>query len=237
MYIYKITNLVNNKVYIGQTRRDVSTRIREHINGAYHGTDFRIGAAIVKYGWDNFNVDILATAETIEDLNRLEHEYIQKYNSIECGYNVAPGGDSNVMDNPEIKVKHLASMQSSEVRCKISNSISTLIKDSGRTEEYVNNLRKGFEAYLRSDKFVQDCKKRKLSPEHYKALNDAKNKAVYCVDESGQMIAEFSRVKDAATWWYDQGYHVKDISQLMDAIKRSYTQNRFIRGLKWYYRV
>ena len=51
------------------------------------------------------------------------------------------------------------------------------------------------------------------------------------------MIAEFERVKDAAQWWYEQGYIVKDVSQLCDRIKQSYREDKYIKGIKWVYRV
>ena len=66
---------------------------------------------------------------------------------------------------------------------------------------------------------------------------DSKNKSVYCIDENGEMIKEFERVKDAAQWWYDQGYIVKDATQLSDRIKQSYKEDKYIRGIKGIYRV
>ena len=237
MVIYKITNLINGKVYIGQTRREFEQRMKEHQNAAARGERSYIGNAIAKYGWNNFSAEIIAETSDEAVLDELEKYYIQKYKSNIAGYNLALGGDANPMDSPKVKAYHTKVMRSPEVRAKISQTVSRKIRESGRVEEYVANMQAGFKNYLQSDKFKRDCANRKLSPEHFKALNDAKNKAVYCVNESGEIVAEFNRVKDAAQWWYDQGYALKTVGDLMNRIKQSYDEDRYIRGLKWIYRV
>ena len=235
MVVYMIKNTINDKVYIGQTRRSLDQRIREHQTSSARGENFYIGAAIRKYGWNNFSVSVLAETDDIDELNRLEHDYIQKYKSDVHGYNLAPGGFSNTMDSSKVKKIHDDKMRSEEVRSKISVTMKKRIAEEGRKEEYLSNLRAGFDRYKHSDKFKEDCKKRHLSPEHYRALNDSKNKEVFCIDESGEEIARFPRVKDAAYWWWEHGYNVKDYTQLMDKIKESYKYDKFIRGLKWIY--
>ena len=237
MYIYKITNKVNGKSYIGQTRKTVEERFNQHVRDAMNGHGFYIQNAIRKYGVENFSVEVLATAEDIDELNRLEEYYIRKFNTVDLGYNLSYGGYSNTMDCKKTKDHHDNIMRSDDVRSRISATLKKRIKESGRTQEYAENLRKGFQSYKNSEKFKQDCSKRHLTPEHFRALNDAKNKSVYCIDESGKVIAEFDRVKDGAYWWAEHGYKVKNPYSLSDMIKKSYVQNIFIRGLKWIYRV
>ena len=238
MVIYKITNKVNGKIYIGQTRRDLDTRIRGHINSANCGSLLYFHCAIRKYGWENFDAVVIDTANSIDELNRLERYYIQYYHSDVDGYNLASGGDSNAMDSPKVREIHDKKMRSDEVRHKISESMKRRISEQGRKDEYVQRLRKGYQDYLYSDKFYEDRKKQHLSPEHFKALNDAKNKAVYCIDIEDSVVAEFERVKDGAEWWYNNGYSdVAEIRYLSTVIKRSNDKNIYIRGLKWIYRV
>ena len=67
MWIYKITNIQNNKVYIGQTIRPVQDRFNRHINDALH--------------------NIIDTAQSQNELNEKERYWIQYYNSVEKGYN------------------------------------------------------------------------------------------------------------------------------------------------------
>ena len=88
MYIYKITNLINGKVYIGQTVKSLQRRFNRHINDALHGLDTHFAKAIRKYGKDNFEIKLLDdSAQTQEELNQLENYYIHKYNTLENGYN------------------------------------------------------------------------------------------------------------------------------------------------------
>lgn len=238
MVIYKITNTVNNKVYIGQTQRTLETRVREHLQASETGEGFYLHSAIRKYGWDKFTVEVIAETDNIEILNELEKFYISKYNSNHIGYNLAPGGYTNCMSSDKVKAYHDRVMRSPEVRAKISATMKDRIaKSGGFSAEHRQHVSEGLKRFYAEGKRPNYKNPQHLTPEHYKALNDAKNKAVYCIDESNNIIAEFSRVKDAAEWWYNQGYIVKDANQLCDKIKQSYKQDKFIRGLKWIYRV
>lgn len=88
MWIYKITNIQNNKIYIGQTIRPVEQRFHRHINDALNNIlDTHFARAIRKYGKDSFVVEIIDTAQTQDELNQKERYWIQYYNSVQEGYN------------------------------------------------------------------------------------------------------------------------------------------------------
>ena len=88
MYIYKISNSVNNKIYIGQSIRPVEDRFRRHINDAMNNKlDTHLARAIRLLGPDKFKIEVIDTATSQEELTQKEHDYINKYNSIENGYN------------------------------------------------------------------------------------------------------------------------------------------------------
>lgn len=89
--IYKITNLVNNKVYIGQS----STNLKKII-GRYHKEKPTrpIIRALNKYGIANFSIEVLEYT-TKDKLDEKEKLYISNFNSIEKGYNLSTGGDVN----------------------------------------------------------------------------------------------------------------------------------------------
>ena len=89
--IYKITNTVNGKAYIGQTIHDAEkTRIPRHFSG--HGSAL-IDHAIKKYGRDAFTYEILHDCIIPEFLDTLEIEAIEKFNTIAPhGYNLTTGG-------------------------------------------------------------------------------------------------------------------------------------------------
>lgn len=90
MYIYRITNLLNGKIYIGQTIRDPDIRFRQH---CLPSSASLISRAIRRIGKENFSFEVIAKCSSLQDLDKLEIENIIKHNSlIPNGYNVSPGG-------------------------------------------------------------------------------------------------------------------------------------------------
>lgn len=89
--VYLITNIVNNKKYVGITTRSIDSRFEEHCKA-----DSLIGKAIRKYGKDNFTIEIIAETTSKEDTVEKEIYYISNYNSFENGYNLTIGGDGVV---------------------------------------------------------------------------------------------------------------------------------------------
>lgn len=88
MWIYKITNIQNNKIYIGQTIRPIQQRFNRHINDALNNTlNTHFARAIRKYGKDNFYIEEIDIATSQEELNQKEQYWIQYYDSINNGYN------------------------------------------------------------------------------------------------------------------------------------------------------
>jgi len=98
-YIYRLTNTLNNKVYIGQTI-DLDRRYKEHIYYSEHNSPMQIHAAIRKHGIINFRFDVIHTVQGEEDevklkLNMLESQEILAHNSYKIGYNASLGGEGN----------------------------------------------------------------------------------------------------------------------------------------------
>ena len=88
MWIYKIINIQNNKIYIGQTIRPIQDRFHRHINDALNNVlDTHFARAIRKYGKDNFIIEQIDQAQTQDELNKKEQYWIQYYNSVQNGYN------------------------------------------------------------------------------------------------------------------------------------------------------
>lgn len=92
MYIYKITNKLNGKVYIGQTINTVDQRWKRHVYDS-KTKDTHFARAIRKYGAENFIVETIDTAESTKELNEKEIYWIKYYNSNKEGYNSTDGGD------------------------------------------------------------------------------------------------------------------------------------------------
>lgn len=100
MIIYKITNIINDKLYIGKTTKSLEWRWKVHIchskNKNYHGL---LQRAIAKYGADNFKLEIIDSAKSEEELNEKEKYWIEYYKSYlkEKGYNLTKGGEGGAL--------------------------------------------------------------------------------------------------------------------------------------------
>jgi group I intron endonuclease len=95
MIIYKATNTVDGKCYIGQTKNTLKFRKRQHIISKIN-TYF--SKAINKYGKENFIWEVLCECKSKEELDEMEFHYIKQYNSFGvCGYNLAWGGSGGGM--------------------------------------------------------------------------------------------------------------------------------------------
>lgn len=114
-YIYIITNLINNKIYIGQTVCTIKERWRHHVKPGYSNRKTVIDRAIKKYGQDNFTIKELLKIEDCDKkilqdrLNILEREYIDKYKSLEKygGYNIDIGGSAGTCNNMSVDVYNM----------------------------------------------------------------------------------------------------------------------------------
>lgn len=97
-YIYIIKCLINNKVYIGQTRQPIHERWNQHTRRAGSRNEKRmpIKQAIRKYGVENFTIELLEECDA-KSLNERESFYIRKYDACNDakGYNNTIGGSSH----------------------------------------------------------------------------------------------------------------------------------------------
>lgn len=88
MWVYKIQNDINDKVYVGQTIRPVQQRFHRHVADAMSGRlDTHFARAIRKYGPQHFTCSIIDVAVNQEQLNQKERYWIQYYDSVANGYN------------------------------------------------------------------------------------------------------------------------------------------------------
>ena len=94
--IYLITNLINSKPYVGQTKQALEERFKQHAR-----TDSLIGNAIRKYGAENFTIEVLEECDTPDRLNEREIFWIATLNSkTPNGYNLTDGGNGVVGYTP-----------------------------------------------------------------------------------------------------------------------------------------
>lgn len=152
MIIYKTTNLINNKIYIGQDSNN---------NPKYFGSGILITRSIRKYGKKNFVKEILEYCNSQNELNKREIYWIAFFNStnIEIGYNIANGGlGPGLGMEPWNKGKHLYE----ETKEKISKA------NKGRRFSKEVNDKKGRKGELNSfyGKKHSDESRKKMSENH-----------------------------------------------------------------------
>jgi|LakMenEpi03Aug12_release.lakeMendotaPanAssembly.Ray.scaffolds.fasta_scaffold47636_2 group I intron endonuclease len=153
--IYKTTNLINGKIYIGQD---------SHNNSKYLGSGKLIKASIKKYGSENFTKEILEECDTKELLNVREVYWILYYNSTtsEIGYNISKGGNQPLLGRPKTEEERRAQslklkghIVSEETRKKLSKKLKGKKSwnegkcHSDYTKQKISNSHKGKESKLK----------------------------------------------------------------------------------------
>jgi len=142
MIIYKTTNLINGKFYIG---KDANNR------NYYLGSGIILKRAISKYGKENFKKEILETCKSLKELEQREIYWINKLNATNdsIGYNIAIGGlgGNTFLNDPNKETRRESIRQGSIGR-----------KHSKETKERLSRLKKGIK--------FSDAHKEKLKKFH-----------------------------------------------------------------------
>jgi GIY-YIG catalytic domain. len=91
--LYVITNIKTQKRYVGHTTTSLTNRAANHSSYANAGDNRDLYQAIREYGDNNFTIQQIDTAHTLEEVDEKEKRFIQQYNSlVPNGYNLASGG-------------------------------------------------------------------------------------------------------------------------------------------------
>lgn len=186
MIIYKIQNLLNGKIYIGQTKRNLKIRMLEHIR---HKTT--LSDDIKKFGLENFDVQKIDFCFNQLELDEKERYWINFYNSIEPnGYNKCYGGllDSTGYKHTDISKKKMS----------ISKSIMYLGKNNPFYGKKHNDETKSNWSQKRKElKHLTDEQKKNLKESHFK-------KKVICI-ETNEI---FNSIKEASEKYNIKATHI-----------------------------
>ena len=123
--VYMHTNKINGKKYIGQTCKKPSKRWG--LQGQRYNTCTHFNYAIKKYGWENFEHEILFDGLTSEEANEKEKELIELYKTTndEFGYNIKYGGKNGSMPDivkQKISIANKGKHHSEETKRKLSEA-------------------------------------------------------------------------------------------------------------------
>lgn len=163
-YIYLITCLINGKNYVGQTRKfkkngtkiGIDGRWKQHI---YNAAKFRddcpkLNRAIRKYNSENFMVEKLISC-SLDELNYYEEHFIDKFDSIDQGYNCTMGGDyPQFTEDQRKEINHKISIKakkrwSSE---KFKKNISKKISETNKTIMWKTEIRNNMLSALKENR-------------------------------------------------------------------------------------
>lgn len=182
--VYKYTNLVNGKVYIGQTKQQLFERA--HRDGTHYDKCPYFYNAILKYGWDNFQAEILEDNLTLEQANEKEVYWITYYNSYldhSKGYNAAPGGSNMDREAHSKKLKEWWADAGNYAR----------MKEVRAQQAKLDSFRQACSEGAKR-KWAEPGHKEKMSQLRQK--NPPKHTACICIN-TGE---EFYMLKEAAQW-------------------------------------
>jgi len=210
MEVYRITNKMNGKIYIGITNQGVATRWYKHVSDANSDSIFPIHNAIRKYGKENFQIEtihLLSEDCDYEDLKNYERFWIAHYDSYnrEIGYNLTLGGDGT-----------FGRFHSEETRDKIRQKAI----GRKRSEESV-------------EKQKQTIKRNGYSKEilNIRSENGRRTrKAVLQLSITGDLINEFSSISEAAQ---EIGLDRRTINSVLTNSKPNHVTAG---GFKWEYK-
>lgn len=150
MIIYKTTNLINNKIYVGQSKND---------DDNYLGSGTYITKAIKKYGKSNFKKEILERCSTHEELNRRELYWIDKLNSTDrgIGYNVSKS--TYGLYTEESRKRQGCKGHSEETKRKISEALTRHQRTPEHNENLINSIKNIDFSYMKSEKYRNNMSK------------------------------------------------------------------------------
>ena len=216
MIIYKSTNKITGKVYIGQTTKNLEKRIKGHVNESKKDKNRPFLSSINKYGVDNFVFEIIDFADNLNELNDKEIYWIDFYNSVSPnGYNVTGGGQGD----KTIGTKELGKRISEGL--KNSEKWQTLLND----DEYLKK---------REEKFINSSKGKKFSSEHKEKIweknkerilkfNKSTSKKWIVVDKDNNII----RITGKEEYFINLGMDTGDVSRMSKILSQGKNRKRY----------
>lgn len=178
-YIYKITNLYNGKVYIGQSK---NPKKRWYMHCNKHGGCIKITRAIQKYGKDMFSFEVILEC-SVEDADSLESQCIWWFNSVAYGYNVCYFSNTRryLKHTEETKAKMrnkaIGRLHSEETKAKISRIKSGNSKNSPSTRRKISESSLGHKKSLETRQKMSESRRgMTFSETHKQNLSKAKLK-------------------------------------------------------------
>ena len=215
-YIYKISNDINDKVYIGKTTFNIEKRWNEHCKDStiarYKSKP--LYRAFNKYGIEHFKIESIEECND-EALNERESYWIEYYDSYHCGYNATLGGDGTTRID--------------------RNIVYQLWEEGLRPKEIAQEINKVGDVNRISDILYNKYGKEIVHQEIMKRYNSSHFISVACFNKiSEELVNTFDNLKNAAEWLKNNSYAKSDINTISSNIgKASKGTKPSAYGFKW----
>lgn len=249
-YIYKITNKINDKIYIGQTIQPINKRWIQHkVNARKKGlsTVSTIGSLYYdmnRYGFENFEISCLESCSA-DEINDREIYYIRKYNSlVPQGYNLSGGGKGITgYKFSKLGLKRLSESQkqrwsamSKEEKVAWGSKISKALKGIKKSDEHKKKLselaktrigeKNPFYGKSHTDKVKKHLREINLGNTFKQGVK------VACEKEGFKKM--FDSYSDASYWLIENGFtKSKNRTSVTTTIKESVVSGKKRYGFVW----
>ena len=207
-YIYKIQNLINDSVYIGQTVKTVEKRFQQHRNNydKPYFSQLTLYKAFKKYGLENFSFEVIEETEN-EKLDEREKYWIDYYDSYKNGYNMTLGG--RLIELYKWDLQEIIDLY------HIHKSARKVAEIIGCDHSTIDNL-------LNSNNIPRYSKGEQFN-------------RIICLEKQG-VFEKFNSTREAAQWLIDNQYSkTKNIKSVRMMVTNDAMNNKTYLNFKIYY--
>ena len=177
-YVYKITNDINEKVYIGKTYFSIEKRFSEHCKDSQRERHEKrpLYSAMQKYGIEHFHIELIEETDIPEERERY---WIEFYNSYHDGYNATLGGDGKCLFDHKLLAKRL---EEHPYICDVA-------KEFNCSKDLLRNIAQEYHIIIKNkahETMQESCK------------------TISAYDKEGKIVKTFSSTVEAAKWCYQE---------------------------------
>jgi len=216
MIIYKATNKITGKIYVGQTTQPLEKRIKDHVKESKSNIKRPFLLSIKKYGIDNFIFETIDSSSNLDELNDKEIYWIDIYNSVTPnGYNITGGGQGKKrISTPELGQRISKGLENSEKWKK-------LLMD----DEYLKKRENNFFGWFKGKKFSQEHKNKiwEKNKERILKFNKSTSKKWIVVDKDNNI----TRITGKEEFFNNLGMDAGDICKMSKILSQGKNRKRY----------
>lgn len=240
--IYKVSNDINDKVYIGKTIKTIEERWWQHTNSHINdGTHFH--RAILQYGKEHFRIEIIEDNVKEDELDQREKYWIAYFNSYENGYNSTLGGDGMLLFPKEKVLEMYYKNKMNKQKTLDELGCSKQVLNRILKEENLPTLQKGNYSYQELAEKYLELKNVNATAEFFQCgrqpvleaikqfkIDTKHTRAVYQIDKNtGEILNTFSSIREAARIVFNDIEKSKNINSVCQG------KGKTAYGYKWAY--